>query len=137
MALRLYQRRGSTMTSQTILSKMTGVGQLITAISLICLMTFVVLPALTRSFTSFSTLAAFIDSSGIDTGQFYYTDVEIVTQADIGARSSIQFYQNRMKLEKMQTAQIISEAGQQGDGSNLLNKYEQNSVLGINTTIGQ
>ena len=83
------------MTSQTIPNQLKGVGQLFAAITLIWLMTFVVLPAITGSFKSFSTLAAFIDNSGIDTGQFYYTDVEIVTQADLGARSSIQFYQNR------------------------------------------
>ena len=83
------------MTSQTIPSRLKGVGQLVGAITVIWLMTFIVLPALTGSFTSFSTLAAFIDSSGIDTGQFYYTDVEIVTRADIGARSSIEFYQSQ------------------------------------------
>ena len=83
------------MTTQIFPSQLKGVGQLLAAISLIWLMTFVVLPAITNSSKSFSTLAAFIDSSGIDTGQFYYTDVEIVTQADMGARSSIEFYQAR------------------------------------------
>ena len=83
------------MITQTIPSQLKGLGQLVTAITLIWLMTFIVLPALTGSFKSFSTLAAFIDSSGIDTGQFYYTDVEIVTQADMGARSSIEFYKKR------------------------------------------
>lgn len=88
------------MTSQTIPRRLKGVGQLVAAITLIWLMTFIVLPALTGSFKSFSTLAAFIDSSGIDTGQFYYTDVEIVTQADMGARSSIEFYQSRSAIKQ-------------------------------------
>lgn len=72
-----------------------GLGQLVAAITVIWLLTFIILPAVTSSFSSFRTLAAFIDSSGIDTGQFYYTDVEIVTHADLGARSSIEFYQQR------------------------------------------
>lgn len=88
------------MTPQTILGQLKGVGQLVTAITLIWLMTFIVLPYLTNSFKSFSTLAAFIDSSGIDTGQFYYTDVEIVTKAEIGARSSIEFYQSRSSINQ-------------------------------------
>ena len=58
-------------------------------------LTFVVLPALTASFTSFQTLADFIDESGIDTGQFYYTDVEIVSHADIGARSTIEYFSGK------------------------------------------
>lgn len=87
------------MTVKTIASRLKGVGQLLTALTLIWLMTFIVLPALTGSFRSSSTLAAFIDSSGIDTGQFYYTDVEIVTKADMGARSSIEFYQSRLAIK--------------------------------------
>lgn len=87
------------MTSQTIPSQLKGLGQLVAAFALIWFMTFTVLPALTRSFESFSTLAAFIDNSGIDTGQFYYTDVEIVTKADVGARSSIKFYQSRSVIK--------------------------------------
>ena len=87
------------MTSQTIPRQLKGGAQFVSAIILIWFMTFIVLPALTSSFKSFSTLAAFIDSSGIDTGQFYYTDVEIVTTADIGARSSIEFYQNRSAIK--------------------------------------
>ena len=88
------------MTSQNIHNQLKGVGQLFAAIILIWLMTFIVLPALTSSSKSFSTLASFIDSSGIDTGQFYYTDVEIVTKADLGARSSIEFYKNRSTIKQ-------------------------------------
>lgn len=76
-----------------------GILQLIGAIVLIWALTFQILPTLTRSFTSFSTLADFIDFSGIDTGQFYYTDVEIVTQADLGARSSIDFYRQQAQAK--------------------------------------
>lgn len=72
-----------------------GVAQLIGSGLVIWIMTFFVLPAITNSFSSFKTLADFIDSSGIDTGQFYYTDVEIVTKADIGARSTIEFFSDR------------------------------------------
>lgn len=123
------------MTSQTIPKKLKGVGQLVTAISLIWVMTFVVLPALTRSFTSFSTLAAFIDSSGIDTGQFYYTDVEIVTQADIGARSSIKFYQKRTAQKKNHIPPVTSIEKQQKNNNNLLKDLGSNSVVGMNTVI--
>lgn len=87
------------MAKLAIYEKSKGVLQLLTATTMIWLMTFFVLPAITGSFKSFQTLADFIDSSGIDTGQFYYTDVEIVTQADIGARSSIEFYHNRKSKE--------------------------------------
>lgn len=79
------------MKSETIKGylKLTG------AIVVVWVMTFVVLPAVTHSFSSFQTLADFIDYSEIDTGQFYYTDVEIVTKADIGARSTIAYFSDK------------------------------------------
>jgi hypothetical protein len=83
------------MKTKTISNRSRGILHLLGAVTIIWIMTFIVLPTLTGSFTCFQTLADFIDSSGIDTGQFYYTDVEIVTQADVGARSSIAFFQNK------------------------------------------
>ena len=69
--------------------------QLVTACFAVWTLTFVILPAITSSSENFQTIANFIDSSGIDTGQFYYTDVEIVTQADIGARSTIEYFSGK------------------------------------------
>lgn len=74
---------------------LTGIVQLIGAIAVVWSMTFVVLPAVTNSFQSFKTLAGFIDESEIDTGQFYYTDVEIVAHADMGARSTIEYFSGK------------------------------------------
>lgn len=76
-------------------SSLKGWLQLAASLFAIWTMTYVALPAITNSSTSFQTLADFIDSSGIDTGQFYYTDVEIITQADIGARSTIEFFSGK------------------------------------------
>lgn len=73
-------------------STLRGVLKLIGSGVVIWLLTFTILPALTSSFTSFQTLANFIDGSGIDTGQFYYTDVDIVTKADIGTRSTMEYF---------------------------------------------
>lgn len=84
-------------TEKSIKSRTKGVVQLLSTGVAVWAMTFFVLPAVTNSCSSFKTLADFIDSSGIDTGQFYYTDVEIVTKADIGARSTIEFFSDKKK----------------------------------------
>jgi hypothetical protein len=76
-------------------SRLKGWLQLTASLFAVWALTFVVLPAITDSSVSFQTIARFIDYSGIDTGQFYYTDVEIVTRADIGARSTIEYFSGK------------------------------------------
>lgn len=74
-----------------------GIVQLAGSIGIIWLFTFIVMPAIASSCTSFRTLAAFIDESEIETGQFYYTDVEIVTKANLGARSTIEYFSDKKR----------------------------------------
>ncbi len=50
---------------------------------------FVVGPALRDRSEFFQQMAAFVDESGIETGAFYYTDVEIVGRASHAARTTI------------------------------------------------
>lgn len=52
---------------------------------------FVIGPRLVKSVGAFRTLAAFVNESGIETGEFYYTDVEIVGHADHSARSTMEY----------------------------------------------
>ncbi|WP_034640150.1 hypothetical protein [Desulfovibrio inopinatus] len=47
--------------------------------------------ALRDAVPEIKTLANFVDASGIETGNFYYTDVEIVGHADINARSTFEY----------------------------------------------
>jgi hypothetical protein len=54
-------------------------------------MVFVVCPMLRDAVPEIRTLAAFVDETGIETGEFYYTDVEIVGHADHNARSSMEY----------------------------------------------
>ncbi len=59
---------------------------------------FVALPSLTKISATAQQLADFIDYSEIETGYFYYTGVEIVAHAEMNARSSTQFSQNRKEF---------------------------------------
>ncbi len=52
---------------------------------------FVAAPALTSAVPEIRTMANFVDFSGIETGEFYYTDVEIVGHADSNARNTIEY----------------------------------------------
>lgn len=52
---------------------------------------FQLAPMLVNSVPVMKKMAVFVDESGIETGEFYYTDVEIVGHADINARSSIEY----------------------------------------------
>jgi len=81
--------------SKKLQQTLKGYLKLCTAIAVVWAMTFWVLPALTRSSESIQTLADFIDFSEIDTGRYYYTDVEVVTQADIGIRSTFEYYAHK------------------------------------------
>jgi len=73
-------------------STLRGVLQLIACCFVVWAATFYVLPALTHSHSDIHTLADFIDESEIDTGEFYYTGVEVVVQADINTRSTIEYF---------------------------------------------
>lgn len=53
------------------------------------LFVFVLCPAVRDTSPFFQELAAFVDESGIETGAFFYTDVEIVGHASHSARSTI------------------------------------------------
>ena len=81
--------------SEKIKKQAKGVAGLLCSLFVIWSLTFYILPTISGSFHSFKTLADFIDESEIDTGQFYYTDVEIVTHADIGARSTIEYFSGK------------------------------------------
>ncbi len=53
------------------------------------------LPLLTKSFDATQHLANYIDQEQIETGQFYYTGVELTGKAEAGARASIAFTEMR------------------------------------------
>ncbi|ACS78482.1 hypothetical protein [Maridesulfovibrio salexigens] len=59
--------------------------------SVIWAMVFVAGPMLIDTTPAFRTLADFVTESDIETGEFYYTDVEIVGHADHNARSSMEY----------------------------------------------
>ncbi len=61
------------------------------------LLCFVILPYHTKISPSAQQLANFIDESGIETGQFYYTSVEIVAHAEAGARGAVFFTDHHKK----------------------------------------
>lgn len=52
---------------------------------------FVLGPLVVDSSPRFSAFAAYVDQLGFNTGAIYYTDVEIVGNADVGARSSVAY----------------------------------------------
>ena len=57
-----------------------------------------ILPSVTNSFSATRSLADYIDESGIETGQFYYTGVESTAKAETGARASIAFWEMRRSV---------------------------------------
>jgi len=69
-----------------------GLSQLFVTLVGVWALSFYILPTLTHSSSSIQQLADFIDFSEIDTGMFYYTDLEIVGTADLGARSTIEYF---------------------------------------------
>ena len=54
------------------------------------LMTFVALPALRDASPFFVRMAAFVHESGIETGEFYYTDVEVCGPSSRHARATFE-----------------------------------------------
>lgn len=69
-----------------------GLSQLFGALVGVWALSFYILPALTHSNSNIQQLADFIDFAEIDTGMFYYTDLDIVATADLGARSTIEYF---------------------------------------------
>lgn len=53
--------------------------------------TYVAGPMLVNASDDFKTLGDFIVEENIDTGMFYYTDLEIVSHADHNSRSTIEY----------------------------------------------
>ena len=51
-------------------------------------MTFVALPAVIDASPFFTRMAAFVEESGIETGEFFYTDVEVCGEANVATRST-------------------------------------------------
>lgn len=76
-------------------SKAKGLGQLAAGLLVVWAVTFYALPAITSSNASIKGLADYIDETGIETGNFYYTSVEIVAHADMNARSTVEYFANR------------------------------------------
>lgn len=52
---------------------------------------FVAAPALVESSPTMKQMADFIDSSGIETGEFYYTDVESCATANMNTQMTIDY----------------------------------------------
>ncbi len=81
--------------------RLKGVGYLFVTVGIVWGIMGYALPLLTNSFTSTRELPDFIDESGIETGQFFYTGVETVNSAESGARGAIFFTDARkMFLDK-------------------------------------
>lgn len=74
------------------------IGQLMISLAVVWLLTFKILPFITSMSATTRQLAEFIDASGIETGQFYYTGVEIVTTAESGARGAVFFTNHKKEL---------------------------------------
>jgi len=69
------------------------------------------LPLVTKSFDMTQQLADYIDQEDIETGQFYYTGVEITGRAEAGARASIAFTEMRKSaLEKDVEKEVTDES---------------------------
>jgi hypothetical protein len=67
------------------------IGSFFASCMIIWAMVFVAGPLLIDTTPAFRTLADFVVESDIETGEFYYTDVEIVGHADHNARSSMEY----------------------------------------------
>jgi|GEM_PF-1345600 len=85
------------MSKETKKSKVKGISQLAASLVIVWAVTFYGLPAITSSSDSIQGLADYIDETGIETGNFYYTSVEIVAHADMNARSTIEYFADRPK----------------------------------------
>lgn len=71
---------------------------LIACIASIWILSGYILPYITNAFATTRHLADYIDESGVETGQFYYTGVESTAKAEAGARASILFWEKRRSV---------------------------------------
>ena len=73
-------------------------GKLVVGIAMFWCFVYVVCPAITASSEEFTTMAQFIEESGIETGEFFYTDIEVCGEADLGARSTFEHMPRSMNV---------------------------------------
>ena len=66
-------------------------------IGLVWAFTFVLCPAIVRSSPEMTAMAEFIDMTGIETGEFFYTDVEVCGDAELGMRSTFEYMPRSVK----------------------------------------
>lgn len=76
------------MENQNVLTRWSA---LVLGLILVWFVTFVAGPALTRSSAAITHLASVIDEGNIETGEFYYTDVEACIVANLNTRSTIEY----------------------------------------------
>jgi hypothetical protein len=72
--------------------------KLIVGVGILWGFVFIICPAITASSSAFSTMAKFIDASEVESGEFYYTDVEYCSQADLGSRSTFEHMPRSMTV---------------------------------------
>ena len=60
--------------------------------------TFVVCPAIVSSSSEMTAMHEFIEMTGIETGEFFYTDVEVCGDAELGARSTFEYTPRTMEI---------------------------------------
>lgn len=66
-------------------------GSLLVGLFMTWVVVFVACPALVNAVPDMKLMANFVDEADIETGEFYYTDIECVGHANIGARSTFDF----------------------------------------------
>lgn len=79
-------------TKKTLLKR---ISQLLLSLAIIWLLMFQILHLITNLLSNSRQLAAFIDASGIGTGQFYYTGVENVAHAESNTMEFIFFVKHQ------------------------------------------
>lgn len=82
------------------------------AVTITWVVCFQLAPMLVENVPAMKKMADFVDESGIETGEFYYTDVEIVGHADLNARSSIEYLPHGPVPEKRKDEQEKPEPSQ-------------------------
>lgn len=85
------------------------ISKLVACCSIVWLLMFVILPFITSTSQTAEQLANYIDESGIETGNFYYTSVEAVTQAEAGARGAVFFTKHHFAGKEHKNTQDKSD----------------------------
>ena len=92
-----------------LIQRFRRIGALGACIAIFALLTVYVLPFVTNSFEVTRQLADYIDESGIETGQFFYTGVESTARAESGARGAIAFTEMRQSFHEKKRANGLSD----------------------------